>query len=337
MKMEMFKHCKVALILIAVLFLTGSWGFLVHKTAQQLALYELPRGMNTFFYRNMEYLVTNAPRPDTRRNTDSTEATKHFIDLEMYGKDAVHKMPMDWKSAVKMYSKDSLLKYGYVPYHVVYMKGKLTEAFKKGNKDSILFYAADLGHYIEDANVPLHTTVNYDGQLSNQKGLHSLWESMIPELEITNYNLYSPHKATYLKQPEVAIWGAIRRAAALLPDMLQKEKAISLGFTEERKFRVQIRRGRESKSYTSEFAKAYAASLKNTINDQLIHSANLVADFWYTSWVDAGKPNLAGLTGNWTNEDKEKLDNELKLFKENKLLQNNRLLSKKTEIKETEQ
>jgi len=335
--MELFKRCKVAIILFAVLIITGSWGFLVHKTAHQLAIYELPKGMAPFFYRNMEYLVTNAPRPDMRRNTDSTEATKHFIDLEMYGKDAVNKMPLDWESAVRLYSKDSLLKYGYVPYHVIYMKGKLTEAFKKGNNDSILFYAADLGHYIEDANVPLHTTANYDGQLSNQKGIHSLWESMIPELEIGDYNLYSSHKATYLKQPATAIWAAVRRAAALLRDMLQKEKEVSLGFTDAQKFTVQVRRGRESKNYSAEFAKAYAASLKNTINEQLIHSANLVADFWYSSWVDAGKPSLATLTGTWTNDDNAKLENELTLFKENKLLQNNLLLSKKTETKAAEQ
>ena len=38
------------------------------------------------------------------------------------------------------------------------MKEKLTAAFQdRGNKDSILFYAADMGHYISDSHVPLHT------------------------------------------------------------------------------------------------------------------------------------------------------------------------------------
>ncbi len=325
---------RFSVVLVIVLMVTASWGFLVHKTVHQLAVYELPEEMTPFFYQNMENLVTNAPRPDMRRNTDSTEATKHFIDLEMYGKDAVTKMPEDWASAVKKYSKDSLLKYGYVPYHVVYIKGKLTEAFKTGNKDSILFYAADLGHYIGDANVPLHTTVNYDGQLTDQKGLHSLWESTIPEIEIANYTLYSAHKATYLKNPQAAIWSAVRRAAGLVPIMLETEKAVSRNFTDAQKFRVQIRRGRESKSYTTEFAKAYAGALKTSINDQLLNSANLIADFWYTSWVDAGKPSLKGLTPNWSNADQIRLTNELNIFKENKLLENKLLLSKKDAAKE---
>lgn len=328
-----FRKYTVPFVLSAILVVTASWGFLVHRTIHQLAVYELPKEMVPFFYQNMDYLVTNAPRPDMRRNQDSTEATKHFIDLEMYGEQAATRMPMDWQAAQKIYTRDSLLKYGYVPYHIVYMKGKLTEAFRKGNKDSILFYATDLGHYIGDANVPLHTSVNYDGQLTDQKGLHSLWESMIPEILIGNYNLYSDHKATYIKDPSVAIWAAIRRAAVLVPDMLLQEKEVTKNFTPEQKFRTQIRNGRDSKSYTSEFAKAYAAALKNTINEQLINSANLVADFWYTSWVDAGKPDLSTLTPGWSADNQSKLDNELQSFKNNKLLDGNLLLSKRPETR----
>lgn len=78
-------------------------------------------------------------------------------------------MPMDWASALKKYSFDTLDKHGYGPYNVVMSLEKLTNAFKSKNKDSILFYAADLGHYVGDLHVPLHITNNYDGQLSGQK------------------------------------------------------------------------------------------------------------------------------------------------------------------------
>ncbi len=329
MQFSFLKRFRVIMALVIIMVITASWGFLVHKTVHQLAVYELPASISPFFYQNIEYLVNNAPRPDVRRNQDSTEATKHFIDLEMFGKDAVTKMPEDWASAVKLYSKDSLLKYGYVPYHIVYMKEKLTEAFKTSNKDSILFYAADMGHYIGDANVPLHVTSNYDGQLTNQKGLHSLWESVIPEKELSGYILYSSHKATYLKNPSHAIWEAIRRSASLLPEVFAKEIEVSAGFTEAQKYIVQTRRGKEYKNYSPEFAKAYAMALKASINDQLIHSADLAADFWYTSWVDAGKPDLSGITPNWNKESKEKLKAEKGYFSTNKLIENNLLISKK--------
>lgn len=323
-------HLPVALVVVSIAF--SSWGFLVHRTIHQLAVYELPRNMQPFFHKNLENLVTNAVRPDLRRDNDSLEASRHFIDLEMYN-DAAKRMPLGWDQAVKQYSKDSLLKYGYVPYHIVYMKGKLTEAFKSRNKDSILFYAADIGHYIGDAHVPLHTTVNYDGQLTNQKGLHSLWESMIPEIELASYQLYSKHRAKYLRQPDKAIWKAIRSASLLVPGMLEQEREVSKQFTDAQKYRIQMRRGKESRSYTSEFAKAYAAALKNSINIQLLRATDLIADFWYTSWVDAGKPDLNGLVNSWSDKDETLLQQGLQAFKKNKLLSGGLLISRKAEPK----
>lgn len=327
--MKRYHKSLFVTLLMVVAVLSSGWGFLVHRTIHQLAIYELPEPISAFFYKNMENLVSNAPRPDNRRNEDSTEATKHFIDFEMYGEDAAHKMPTEWQKAVQLFTIDSLLKYGYVPYHVIFMQAKLTNAFKLKNRDSILFYAADLGHYIGDAHVPLHTTVNYDGQLTNQKGLHSLWESMIPEIEIGNYLLYSSHKAVYLKDPTAAIWKAVRTGFAMVPEMLAKEKEVSQSFTEEQKFRVQIRRGRETKSYTSAFAKAYASALKTSINDRLIQSADLIADFWYTAWVDAGKPDLTSLGGALNEEQQKQWNTELEAFKKNELIQQQLLISKK--------
>ncbi|MEN9598582.1 MAG: hypothetical protein RL596_893 [Bacteroidota bacterium] len=316
---------------LVCLTLFSSWGFLVHRTIHQLAVYELPEPMAPFFYANMEKLVAEAGRPDTRRNTDSTEASKHFIDLEPFGKNAAHDMPYSFTKAIKKYSKDSLLKYGYVPYHILYMKEKLTAAFRAKNKDSILFYATDLAHYIGDAHVPLHTTENYDGQLTDQKGLHSLWESVIPELLITEYNLYSAHKATYLKKPELAIWTAIRQAHALLPDVLAQEKAVSKQFTPETKYRTQVRRGVEVKYYTTAFAKAYAVALNNTVNEQLLASGDLIADFWYTSWIDAGKPDLSAIT-NWNDNLAKQYADEIHLYNRNELIKQKKLIAKKNNL-----
>jgi hypothetical protein len=98
-----------------------------------------------------------------------------------------------------------------------------------------------------------------------------------------------------------------------------KEKEVSKSFTDSTKFSVQMRNGKESKSYSSAFAKAYSDALGNTINQQLINSANLVADFWYTSWVDAGRPDLK--------EEKHSIKNELKAYKHNKLIEKKLLIS----------
>ncbi|MDD2793494.1 MAG: zinc dependent phospholipase C family protein [Sediminibacterium sp.] len=323
---------KAGILVVMLLLLNGlsSWGFLVHKTVQQLAIYQLPAPMVPFFYGYADQLIYESVRPDIRRNSDSTEAPKHFIDLEDFGKDALHHMPMNWDAAVKQYGKDSLLKYGYVPYQVVFLQKKLTEAFRMKNKDSILFYASDIGHYIADAHVPLHTTSNFDGQLTGQKGLHSLWETMVPEIEINSYQLHTSHQAQYLKDPAAAIWKAVRQSHALLPDLLAKEKEVSLQFTDAEKYRIQVRKGKEYKNYTSAFAKAYGAVLKPTVNQQLLLSAELTADFWYTSWQDAGKPDLATIS-NFSDAKKAAYQQEYLLFQQNELLKQNKLQAKKVE------
>lgn len=329
--MKVSKSRMLLCIALSILILCSSWGFLMHRTVTQLSVYQLPKQMRPFFYQNMDYFVRNSVRPDQRRSNDSTEDTKHFIDFEVYG-DAADKMPMDWNDAVRKYTKDSLLKYGYVPYWIMVMQERLTNAFRKEMKDSILFYATDLAHYIQDAHVPLHTTMNYDGQLTNQKGLHSLWESVVPELTLNNFDLKADKKANYLKHPEKAIWKALRNAFSMVPRVLEAEQEASIGFTDSTKYRYQLRNGRNVRYYTKEFALAYSKKLGASINKQAIYSANLVADFWYTAWVNAGKPDLNKLmTKKWEAVDDEKFKNERKAYRNNELLKKGWLLSKKDE------
>ena len=322
------------IILLAVVTITGSsWGFLVHRTANQLAVYKLPKPIQAFFHSNLDYLVRHSVRPDLRRNEDSTEAPKHFIDLEPFGDSAAWKLPLKWEDATRQFKADSFIKYGYVPYHIISLQKRLTSAFRTGNKDSILFYATDLSHYIGDANVPLHTTLNYDGQLTNQKGLHNLWESLIPELEIERYQLYDRSKATYLINPEEAIWTAIRRAFQLLPEMFEMEREVSKAFPDSLKYKIQMRNGKEVRSYSSAFAKAYNQRLRNTVLEQLWHTADLIADFWYTAWIDSGKPDLSLLLSKpFGKNDKKELKKEIKAYRQNDLIEKKLLISKKENL-----
>lgn len=320
-------------IAAAILFICGGWGFLVHQTSHQLAVYQLPAGMQPFFYKHLQYLTDSSIRPDLRRSRDSTEAPKHFIDLEIYGDSAAFKMPLTWAAATVKYNADTLRKYGYVPYYVIMVKQRLTNAFKQRNADSILFYAADLGHYVEDAHVPLHTTTNYDGQATGQKGIHALWESVTPDVEIGSYNLYSTHTATYLKEPEKAIWAAVRQAHAMLPAMFEAEKKVSARFTDAEKYKTVQKYGKTFKYYTEAFAKEYGKALQPSINNQLLCSASLVADFWYTAWVDAGKPNLdALLVSPFSKADKAGLTRQLNAYKHNTIVKDSLLNALKSNM-----
>lgn len=333
----MFRSKKMLALLVAVVAVTGlsSWGFLVHRTVNQLAIYQLPKGMKPFFYIYKNDLVYNAPRPDQRRSKDSTEGSKHFIDLEYFGDSAAWKMPVKWEDAIKVYSPDTLYKYGTVPYVIVDIKNRLTSAFRTGNRDSILFYAADLGHYIGDAHVPLHTSLNYDGQLTNQRGLHDLWETTVPEIVFDEYKLSDKHKARYIDKPEEMAWQIVRETHALLPEMFAQEIAVSKGFTDSTKYRWQVRWGKNRRFYTAEFAKAYNKALGESINKQLLLSAERIADFWYTAWVDAGSPDLSVImTKPFAKKEKKQLKSEEKAYHKNELTKKGWLVSRKVEEKE---
>ena len=317
-------------LILASILLTSltSWGFFVHRTVAQLAIYQLPKKMRRFFYSNMDSLVQQSVRPDQRRNIDPAEAPRHFIDLENYGDSAAWKMPFLWEDALKIYGKDSLLKFGYLPYIIINTRKKLTDAFESKNADSILFYASYLGHYIGDAHVPLHVSANYDGQLSNQKGLHALWETIVPQQDLVNYDLYDRHRVHYITNPYDAVWQMIRQSQGLLKELFLEEKNIAPHFADSLKYRTQIRNGKSLRSYSLPFAKEYGAMQGPIIQQQLKATVESVSDFWYSSWVDAGSPDLDNLIKDgWSKKKKRALKQESLDYRHNKLVEKKKLIS----------
>ena len=126
-----------------------------------------------FYKKNIQYLEEASVNPDRRRYAVEDEAAKHYIDLDDYGDSAAFKLPRYWNDAIKKYSEDSLQARGIVPWHINRMYYQLKDAFLLKDPQRILRVSAELGHYVADANVPLHTTRNYDGQLTGQNGIHA--------------------------------------------------------------------------------------------------------------------------------------------------------------------
>ena len=158
------------------------WGFYAHKKINSLAVFLLPPEMILFYKANIGFIGDHALDPDKRKNVVASEGPKHYIDIDHYGLYPYPDLPHKWQDAVTKYTFDTLIRYGIVPWHIQLMLARLTKAFKEKNFSKILRNSADIGHYIADAHVPLHTNSNHNGQLTNQKGIHAFWESRIPEL-----------------------------------------------------------------------------------------------------------------------------------------------------------
>jgi hypothetical protein len=273
-----------------------AWGFYGHRLLNRLAVYTLPPEMLPFFKANIDYLTTNATRPDSRRTVVPTEAPRHFLDVDAYGDSALTRhgrgLPRAYADAVALVGgEDSLLRHGIVPWQVARMKGQLTAAFRERDTDRILHLAADLGHYVADACVPLHTTRNYNGQLTNQRGIHALWESRLPELNGPSYDLLTG-QAPYLDNPTEAAWLAVERAHAALDSVFTMERQLTAELTEDRKYGYEQRGRQTIRTYSREFSQAYHQRLNGQVERQLRYAARLIGAFWYTCWVDAGQPDL---------------------------------------------
>jgi hypothetical protein len=117
---------------VFILIICASWGFLAHKTLQQISIYQLPDDLAGYFYANQDYLVQQSIRPDVRRKDDKQEDAKHYLDMDapLFGADYKTSIPHDFNQAVLKYSMDSLRKEGLVPWEVVRVYGRLVEAFK---------------------------------------------------------------------------------------------------------------------------------------------------------------------------------------------------------------
>ncbi|MEM9895113.1 MAG: zinc dependent phospholipase C family protein [Bacteroidota bacterium] len=278
------------LLLLCPYFCT-SWGFFAHKKINRLAVFTLPPEMIGFYKKNIQYITEKSVNPDMRRYAVKNEAPRHYIDIDVYGDSAIYRMPRYWKNAVEQYTQDTLEAYGTVPYHIDRVAKWLTTAFQNKNVDQILRLSSDLGHYVADANVPLHTTKNYNGQLTGQYGIHGFWESRLPELFSSEYDFLTG-TAAYVPNIQLRAWDAVVKSHLALDSVLRFEKELTERYPESKKYGYEERGNTTIKTYSYEFSKDYHKKLNGMVERRMRSSIKMVGDIWFSCWVKAGQPNL---------------------------------------------
>lgn len=325
MKTKILKISFVILFISAGISLAFAWGQWGHKHISRAAVFALPAPMQIFFYNHIDFITEGAVVPDLRRAIlgDKNEPARHFIDVEDF-KIPIISFPQTSKEAYEKYDSAFLNRSGYLPWYIENLTGKLTAAFKKRNKSEILFIATDLSHYIADANQPLHTTSNYNGQLTHQKGVHSLWESRLPEMFANTYH-FKTDPAKYIEDIPAETWKIIARSHALVDTILEKDKEVRSHFTEDNMYKKDSS-GKlilfyNSPVFSDEYAREFNTALDGMIQKQLSRSIYDVACFWYTAWVNAGSPNLTSLDDpHLMKQNKKNYRLELKAWKKGKIL-----------------
>mgnify|MGYP003336626588 CR=1 FL=1 len=168
----------------------AAWGMDVHRLITRRAIDGLPAELKPFYAAKADFIAEHAVDPDLWRIPDLSskfgpEEPNHFLDYDNYGEPAPFAgVPREWNAVVQKYGADLANKNGRVPWRAEEIFDKLVTTFVDAGKnpggyslDNARYLSAVLAHYVEDAHQPFHGVANYDGQLTNQRGIHSRFET----------------------------------------------------------------------------------------------------------------------------------------------------------------
>ena len=190
---------------------------------------------------------------------------------------------------------DHLSGYGILPWHLEQMHRRITRAFVQEDAAAILRLCAEMGHYVGDAHVPLHTTENYNGQLTGQTGIHGFWESRLPELFADEQYDYFVGKAEYIDNPRDYYWDIVLSSHALVDSVLTTERRLRRTYPADQQMVFDERLGRTIRTQSAEFAAAWDREMQGMVEERFRAAILSIGSVWYSCWVDAGQPDLSKL------------------------------------------
>ncbi|MDP5172107.1 MAG: zinc dependent phospholipase C family protein [Bacteroidia bacterium] len=303
----------LVLLVIGHLSNVHGWGFWAHQRINRLAVFTLPPEMLVVYKAHLEYLTDHAVDPDKRRYAVDGEAARHYIDVDHWGEYPFPDLPRGWKEAVEKYSEDSLMAFGILPYQLPWRLFQLKEAFEQKDLAAILKISADLGHYVGDGHVPLHTTENYNGQMTGQRGIHGFWESRLPELFAGDYDFFVG-RAYYIDNLGEESWATVLSSHVLLDSVLGFERELSRSFPADRKYGYESRNNVVVRTYSREYSDAYHKRLNGMVERRMRQSIRAVGAWWYTAWKMAGSPDLRELVGQSVEDAPVRFEEHLKII-----------------------
>jgi len=273
----------IAVVVGAAGFLTpvpaAAWGFEAHKYILARAIPLLPAEIRPFFEKFQVTIVEHAIDPDLWRTAGwEQEPPRHFLDLDAYGPFPFSGLPRNYDDAVKRYGRDFVEKNGTLPWRVEEIYRKLTEAFTQAtpySRDNIKFFASVLGHYVGDAQVPFHSVLNYDGQLTGQWGIHSRFETELFQRYRQRLRV-TPAPSVRVNSARDFIFDSLLASYPHVARVLEADKAAL--------------RGRDvyDDQYFDRFLAGVQPILERRLADAIAGTVSIIS----SAWTDAGRPAL---------------------------------------------
>lgn len=273
----------VVTLLLAVPSPSFAWGFDAHRFIAEQMIALLPAEIRPLFEQRRDEVVMRAVDPDLWRNIFPDEAPNHFVDLDHFGKYPYSELPREYDRAVQEWGRETIHTQGLLPWRTAEIFGMLQREFeglKRENapsylQDNIAFYAAVMSHYIGDAHVPLHSIVNYDGQQTNQRGVHARWESDL-FARVRGRLTIAPPAPKPVRDPREFMFETLLASNRLADAVLESDRRATTG------------RAFYDDGYFAAFEKEQFTALEQRINDSISAVASLIIG----AWDAAGRPAL---------------------------------------------
>ena len=267
-----------------------AWGMDVHRFLTRRAIEGLPSDIRPFFAARIDFISEHSVDPDLWRivglsGVRGEESPNHFLDID--GLDEPRPftgVPREWDAYVARYGLDRANQMGRVPWRVEELYGRLVEAFRQVGgdgpayaADNARYLAAVLAHYVEDAHQPFHAVLNYDGQLTGQRGIHARFETALVLRNRWHFVL-TPVAIQPIPDAREFIFQTLVSSEALVEPILTAD--------------------REAAAADSAYGDAYYEALRAGAGDiavrRLSESASGVASLIVAAWAEAGRPVLPG-------------------------------------------
>lgn len=259
----------------------GAWGFDVHRYITNAAMDVVPEPIRPFFQKHRAFITEHSIDPDLMRTYGvTTEDPNHFLDMDAVAPDPFTGIPRDEAEYIKKLGPEKAAEYGRVPWRVEEVYNRLVEAMKPPQGRSIstgtvTALTAILAHYVEDAHVPFHAVLNYDGQATNQRGIHGRFESELFGRFRSRLSI-APVAVAPVHDPKTFIFDKLIEGSRLVPSILASDKKA----TEGREF------------YDDAYFEGFFAGAKPVVERRINEAIGGVAAIIAGAWEKAGKPAL---------------------------------------------
>ncbi len=253
-----------------VLILLGSapavgWWTQGHSFISEGSIAHLPQPLRGFFEENIDTISALAVQEPSG---------SHYINMDVYPDFFAGTFPRDLDDLTDIYGEPFVNRYGKGPWTfadlVETLATEMAAATDEQDWLNLLPLAVTQAHYIQDLHNPLHLTLNFNGQLTGNNGIHARYEGQMIVRNLSEFTLVQTD-AVYLPSVIDFVFDGIDSRYPLVADILAADDLHS---------------GLPTEEYYAEMWNDTGAFTQVLFQQ----ASEAVANSWYTAWINAGSP-----------------------------------------------